>query len=99
VPGAAVVRQVNRNGQPNGQSKFFGFEPLPGDYFERYTLAPGRLTTPAEANARRNEPEEVPLFAPDEIWDEGDLPEYAPQEETIEVTAVSRDETSLAVIA
>ncbi len=95
TPGAAIVRQ---NGK-EGEGLFFGFEALPGDYLERFALAPGRLTTPAEAKIGRSEPEEVPLFAPDEIWDEGDLPEHYPQEETIEVAAVSYDETALAVIA
>lgn len=95
VPGAAIVRQVAENGQP----QYFGFEPPSCDYFEKYALATGRLTTPAETASRRNTPEEVPLFAPDEIWDDGDLPEYVPQEETIEVAAVSLDETALAVIA
>jgi hypothetical protein len=40
----------------------------------------------------------VPLFAPEEIWDELEMPgNYSPGE-IIEVAATGRDETALAVI-
>jgi hypothetical protein len=94
-PGAALVRQTCEDGQVH----FFGFEAPMGNYFERFALASGRLTTPTPAQARRDEPEEVPLFAPDEIWDESDLPERPIPAEIIEVAAVSYEETALTVIA
>lgn len=96
-PGGAVVRQLDEDGQPF----YFEFEPLPGNYHEKFAVLPNRLTSPATGNVNypRPEPQEVPLFAPEEIWDEVDLRENYPQEETVEVAAISRDETALAVIA
>ncbi|MBN9388423.1 MAG: hypothetical protein J0I20_10255 [Chloroflexi bacterium] len=94
-PGAAIVRQTGEDGQVD----FFSFEAPNGDYFDRFALASGRLTTPKPSQTRRDEPEEVPLFAPDEIWDENDLPDRRTPAETIEVAAVSYDETALTVIA
>jgi hypothetical protein len=94
--GGAVVRQLDEDGQPF----FFGFEPLPGSFFEKFAVAPGRLASPASGNINypRPEPEEVPLFAPEEIWDELDGPENYSSGEIIEVAATGRDETALAVI-
>lgn len=95
VPGGAVVRQLDEDGQPF----FFGFEPLPGDYLEKFAIAPGRLTTPAAVSYAKPEPVEVPLFAPEEIWDELELGQKYPEGETVEVVAICRDETALAIIA
>jgi hypothetical protein len=96
-PGVGVVRQLDEDGQPF----FFGFEPLPGSFFEKFAVAPGRLTSLASGNINypRPEPEEVPLFAPEEIWDELEIPENCSSGEIIEVAATGRDETALAVIA
>jgi hypothetical protein len=94
-PGGAVVRQLDEDGQPC----YFAFEPLPGSYFDRFAVASGRLANPANLKYPRPEPVEVPLFAPEEIWDEMELWQKYPVEETIEVVGISQDETALAVIA
>jgi hypothetical protein len=95
-PGAAVVRQLDEDGQPY----FFGFEPLPGNFLEKFAVAPDRLTSPASGNLNypRPEPEEVPLFAPEEIWDELEIPENYSRGEIIEIAATGIDEKALAVI-
>ncbi len=77
LPGAAVVRQRDEDGQTN----LFAFEPLPGDYIERLSSAPAQFAAPAAVSTRRPAPIEVPLFAPDEIFGDDSVVEESKLEE------------------
>ena len=68
LPGAAVVRQLDEDGQPT----LFAFDPLPGEFVDQLASAPSNTVVRPDPVVRPK-PIEVPLFAPDEIFDADDL--------------------------
>ncbi len=85
VPGAALVRQIDQDGDVT----LFSFEGLPSDYLHRLSGPARSLAAASSAPVEKAKPLEVPLFADEEIWDNDGLEnlqgeQILPDWETIE---------------
>ncbi len=88
LPGAALVRQLDEDGEPT----LFAFEPLPGGFVAQLAARTAQVNPRSTTATPRPKPIEVPLFAPEEIWGNELRPDEVAEPVEIEAEFVWQDD-------